>query len=173
MFSTGDDLEPQPDVRVVPLHSVENDPRGPLSHDEQHAWRSFVEGTQALLTFLDRELVEEADLALGEYMILESLAGHAVLRMTDLAGGGLASRSTISRQVSRLVDLGDVERIPDTSDARNRLVRITDAGREHLRRAASGHADRVRRHLLAHVDPRPGHIGDLDAFFRDIHRGLE
>ncbi|WP_299569156.1 MarR family winged helix-turn-helix transcriptional regulator [uncultured Williamsia sp.] len=171
MFSRGDDLEPQPDVRVVPLRSVENEPDGPLSDADQQAWRSFVEGTQALLTFLDRELVDETDLALGEYMILEALADQPVLRMTDLAGGGLASRSTISRQVSRLVDLGDVERIPDTSDARNRLVRITDAGRDHLRRAANGHAHRVRRHLFAHV--WQGHTADLDKFFRDIREGLE
>lgn len=173
MFSTGEDLPSQPDRPVVPLHAVGSERHPGLTDVEQRAWRSFVEGTQALLTSLDRALVEENDLALGEYMILESLADHPMLRMTDLAGGGLASRSTISRQVSRLVDLGDVERIPDTSDARNRLVRITDAGRDHLRRAAAGHADRVRRHLLAHVDRRPGHIGDLDAFFRDIREGLE
>ena len=172
MYSTGDDLQPQAGGRVYPLHAAGASDQS-LSPDEQRAWRSFVEGTQALLTHLDRELVDEADLGLGEYMILEALAAHPVLRMTDLAGGGLASRSTISRQVSRLVELGDVERISDTSDARNRLVRITDTGRAHLRRATGGHADRVRRHLLAHVDPRPGHIGDLDAFFRDIREGLQ
>jgi DNA-binding MarR family transcriptional regulator len=172
MFSTGDLDEPF-DARVVSLHPVRDEPVGPLKGDEQDAWRSFVEGTQALLTFLDRELVNEVDLALGEYMILEALADRPVLRMTDIAGGGLASRSTVSRQVSRLVEMGDVERLPDVSDARNRLVRITDAGREHLRRASTGHADRVRRHLLAHVDPRPGHLGDLRAFFDDVREGLE
>ncbi|WP_253646375.1 MarR family winged helix-turn-helix transcriptional regulator [Williamsia deligens] len=168
-----DDYPDSPAHPGSPLRSVgDRHDDAELGPDEQRAWRSFVEGTQALLTHLDRELVRDSDLGLGEYMVLEVLADHPMLRMTDLAGGALASRSTISRQVSRLVELGDVERVPDTNDARNRLVRITPAGREHLRRAAAGHAARVRRHLLGPLERSPGNLGDIETFFEDVRDGL-
>lgn len=124
-----------------------------LSETEQSAWRSFVDGSHELISALDRALTADAGLSFDEYRILVILSENETLRMSDLSRGGLASRSTVSRQVSRLVERGDVERLPDVNDARNRLVRISDLGRERLHEAAKDHVRLVRRYLFDHLTP--------------------
>ncbi|GGF18938.1 MarR family winged helix-turn-helix transcriptional regulator [Williamsia phyllosphaerae] len=124
-----------------------------LSATEQAAWRSFVDGSHELIGALDRALNADAGLSFEEYRILVILSENDTLRMSDLSRGGLASRSTVSRQVSRLVERGDVERLPDVNDARNRLVRISELGRERLHEAAKDHVRLVRRYMFDHLAP--------------------
>ncbi|MGU3291005.1 MarR family winged helix-turn-helix transcriptional regulator [Williamsia sp. M5A3_1d] len=160
-----------------PLHSVsperpeESDGDESMSQEEQRAWRAFVDGTHALLVTLDKALVCDADLALGEFLLLTALSETDAMRMSDLSSSGLGSRSTISRQVSRLVGIGDIARLPDSSDARNRLVSITDRGRDHLRTAEVDHSRRVRKHLLAHISS--DQLDELGSIFTRVREGLE
>ena len=69
----------------------------------------------------------------GSYAILGALYQSG----DDLRGGTLAERfgldkSTISRQLVQLDELGLIERVPDPQDGRARLIHITERGRARV-----------------------------------------
>jgi DNA-binding MarR family transcriptional regulator len=87
-------------------------------------------------------------------------AGYAVLvavRELSAAGGGARGgevsevlglhKSTTSRNLSTLEDLGLVERVADPDDARARQVRLTGAGAAALDRSFEGRRERLRSQL--------------------------
>ena len=87
-------------------------------------------------------------------------AGYAVLvAVRDLAAAGGGARggdisdvlglhkSTTSRNLTTLEELGLIERIPDPVDARARQVRLTTAGSEALDRTVVGRRERLRARL--------------------------
>ena len=87
-------------------------------------------------------------------------AGYVVLvAVRDLAatGGGARGsdisdvlglhKSTTSRNLTTLEELGLIERIPDPVDARARQVRLTTPGAEALERSMSGRRERLRARL--------------------------
>ena len=87
-------------------------------------------------------------------------AGYVVLvTVRDLAetnggarGGDISDvlglhKSTTSRNLTTLEDLGLVERIPDPADARARQVRLTTAGSAALDRTLAGRKERLRARL--------------------------
>ena len=87
-------------------------------------------------------------------------AGYAVLvavREMAASGGGARGgdisdvlglhKSTTSRNLTTLEELGLVERIPDPADARARQVRLTTAGSEALDRTVAGRKERLRARL--------------------------
>jgi DNA-binding MarR family transcriptional regulator len=104
-------------------------------------------------------------------------AGYAVLiAVRDLAeqhggarGGEVSEvlglhKSTTSRNLTTLEELGLVERVPDPDDARARQVRLTEDGRAALARSVSGRRERLRA-LLASWD-----AGDLAELARLLRR---
>ena len=87
-------------------------------------------------------------------------AGYAVLvtiRDLSASGGGVRGgevsdvlglhKSTTSRNLTTLEELGLVERIPDPDDARARQVRLTPQGAEALDRSVLGRRARLRAQL--------------------------
>lgn len=64
----------------------------------------------------------------AEQTIVAYLAEHPSIRSTDLAAAFSLNRSTVSRQLDRLVELGLVRQIPDAS-GRGRPLELTPAGR--------------------------------------------
>lgn len=103
-------------------------------------------------------------------------AGYAVLvAVRDLAAAGGGARggdisdvlglhkSTTSRNLTTLEDLGLIERIPDPDDARARQVRLTTAGAEALDRSVSGRRERLRARL---ADWEPRDVADLARLLR-------
>lgn len=89
-------------------------------------------------------------------------AGYAVLvAVRDLAAAGGGARggdisdvlglhkSTTSRNLTTLEELGLIERIPDPADARARQVRLTAAGSEALDRTVAGRRERLRARLAS------------------------
>ena len=87
-------------------------------------------------------------------------AGYAVLvAVRDLAAAGGGARggdisdvlglhkSTTSRNLTTLEELGLIERIPDPADARARQVRLTAAGTEALDRTVAGRKQRLQARL--------------------------
>ncbi len=71
-----------------------------------------------------------ADLEFGNYLLLLAIhdasgAGSDGVRATELADTFAVHKSTVSRGLATLEQLGLVERLPDPSDGRARLVRLT------------------------------------------------
>jgi DNA-binding MarR family transcriptional regulator len=63
---------------------------------------------------------------------LDSLATAGPLRISDLAEREAVSQPGMTSLVNRLEAAGQAERVPDPTDGRAALVRITDAGRALL-----------------------------------------
>ncbi|MBW0118051.1 MarR family winged helix-turn-helix transcriptional regulator [Pseudonocardia abyssalis] len=68
----------------------------------------------------------------GSYAVLLAIARMAPVRLVDLAEEFGLDKSTMSRQVSALLELGLVERRPDPSDGRAFLLELGDEGRARL-----------------------------------------
>jgi DNA-binding MarR family transcriptional regulator len=64
--------------------------------------------------------------------VLLVLARQEPLRMSELAEALWLDKSTATRQVNAVARLGLVERLPDPTDARARLVRLTGEGRSRV-----------------------------------------
>jgi len=109
---------------------------------------------------LDAELEREQGLPLTSYEVLISLADAPAgrLRMGELAGALLLSRSGLTRLVDRLERQGMVERERCEDDARGYFAVITEGGRRKLESARPAHRAGVREHFLGRLN-----AGDLDA----------
>jgi len=83
-----------------------------LTDTEQRAWRAYLDSTRLLLQALDRELVEDSALSLTDYELLVRLSEAPArrLRMRELANTALATRSGVTRAVTRLEEAGWVHR---------------------------------------------------------------
>jgi len=117
------------------------------------AWRAFLEAHAAVTRELDAELREERDLPLTWYDALVQLhEAGGELRMSDLAGRLLLSRSATTRFAQRLETAGLVVRTVARSDRRGRTVTITPLGVEKLRAAAVVHLHGIATHFACHID---------------------
>ncbi len=114
-------------------------------------WRLFLQQHNAVTRRLERDLQRESDLPLAWYDVLLQLAeaDGRRLRMADLAGRVLLSRSGLTRLVDRISDAGLVSREPFPGDARGTYCVLTDAGLRRLRDAAPVHLAGVRDYWLS------------------------
>jgi DNA-binding MarR family transcriptional regulator len=118
-------------------------------------WRSFLQAHARLFRRLDEELRAGHGISLPEYDALLQLAqapGRR-LRMSQLAGQVLLSKSGVTRMVDRLVADGLVERSQCSTDARGAEAVLTELGLDRFRVAARTHLDGVDRYFLTAVDP--------------------
>ena len=115
------------------------------------AWRSFLTAHARVTALLEAELEAERGLPLSWYDVLVQLqeAQDHRLRMTDLAGAVLLSKSGLTRLVDRMCEAGLVDRSADAEDRRGRWVSLTDAGHSRLRDAAQVHIRGVRQHFTS------------------------
>ena len=118
-------------------------------------WRLFLQAHSTLVERLERELREQRDLPLTWYEVLLHLAAapDGRLRMTDLAGSLLLSKSGVTRLVDRMEGAGLVARGTCDSDRRGSFAMLTDRGRALQRKAAPVHLRGVEEHFLAHLSP--------------------
>ena len=94
-------------------------------------------------------LVERADLSCCGMTVAQAATIEALAQEGDLRLGTLAQRlgidtSTLTRNVGRLKDLGLVHTIPDPTDRRATVARLTDDGRTAARRVARIDAEFAR-----------------------------
>jgi DNA-binding MarR family transcriptional regulator len=124
-----------------------------LTDVEMDAWQALLHAHHQITRTLDAELAEEHDLTLGEYDVLLRLvrAPDRSLRMTEIAQRILISPSGLTRVVDGLEQKGLVERRRDTDDARVVRARLTDAGREKVRKAARTHLRGIREHFTGRL----------------------
>ena len=115
----------------------------------------------------EADLLREQRMALNEYFTLMHLseAPQHRLRMSDLAGVGTLSLSGMTRIVSRLEELGLVQRERSANDGRGWHAVLTDDGLVRLRQAWPTHLGSVRRNLLGPLAPV-----DLTAFAEALRR---
>jgi DNA-binding MarR family transcriptional regulator len=91
------------------------------------------------------------DLSIAQARILQRV-GPDGTRVSDLAEQALVTKQTAGYLVEQLERTGYVERVPDPSDGRARLVRLT-ARAERLVPAANAEVQRTLDEWEAHVGP--------------------
>ncbi len=124
-----------------------------LSAEEQAAWRAYLGSSRLLAQALDHQLEAEAGLSITEYETLVRLseAPGRRMRMRELAGESVATRSGVTRTITRLEQAGWVRRVSCADDRRGMLAELTDAGAAALAAAAPGHVAAVRAHVFDHL----------------------
>ena len=102
---------------------------------------------------LEAELEAEAHVDMTTYDALLHVfeAGPPGIRMTDLSGRLVVSKSGLTSLVDRLEKRGLLERVPDPTDRRANRVAITEEGRQVFRAAAIVHLAGIARHFSARV----------------------
>lgn len=127
-----------------------------LDETEQRCWQHFLNTSARLLETLHRKLVDEHQLALYDFLVLDLLArspgGSA--RMRDLAHELVLRPSRVTQQISRLESQGLVQRRRSTNDGRGVVASITREGRARVRPAAKTYAQAVRELYLGPVSRR-------------------
>lgn len=98
------------------------------------------------------------------YPLVVLLSKDGAMRMSAIAAALSLDKSTVSRQVDAVVRIGLAERVPDPSDARARLVVLTEEGRAKV---AEQLADQARRWREALGGWNPEDVAELT---RLLHR---
>ncbi len=114
--------------------------------DRKTAWELYLQSQARLMQQLGHELDDAGKVPLSTYDVLVQLAEHGGrLRLRDLVDKVVLSQPGLSRKVARLEEEGLVQRLPDPTDGRGVLVKLTRAGRAALRTAAVVHIAGVER----------------------------
>lgn len=100
--------------------------------------RALAQGLDHLATWLRRQA--PATLSSSTITALDRLRVEGPLRVSELALREAITQPGVTLLVNRLADAGYAERVPDPTDRRAALVRITPAGQAAL---AERHAQRA------------------------------
>lgn len=121
-----------------------------LDARELAAWEGFLAVSAILDRRLDQQLKKDAGLSHSQYEVLVRLssAPDGELRMTELAGAALTSKSGLTYQVAQLEKAGLVRRGSYAGDERGVVATLTEEGWRRLRAAAAGHVAIVRELFL-------------------------
>jgi len=123
--------------------------------DQLAAWRLFLQTYRRVLDRLSGELEEQRGLPLTWYDVLIQLyrSPEHRLRMNDLAGSILLSKSGLTRLIDRMEKAGLVERASCPSDRRGSFAVLTPRGEEVFKGAAPIHLEGIARHFTDHLTP--------------------
>jgi DNA-binding MarR family transcriptional regulator len=121
-----------------------------LDAREARLWRSWLRLNQELLSRLEEQISRDGDLSGPDYAVLVPLsaAPDGMLRARELGREILWDRSRLSHHLGRMEKRGLVVREECAEDARGAMVRMTDAGRAAIKRAAPGHVAATRRYFF-------------------------
>ena len=116
------------------------------------AWRGYLQSHASIVRELDAELLAEHGMTTRDYEVLLYLAQaeNRKLPMSQLSERTMLTRSGITRLVDGLVDVGVIERVSCSEDARVSYAKLTDDGYEKLREAGCTHVKSIERLFLAH-----------------------
>jgi DNA-binding MarR family transcriptional regulator len=120
------------------------------------AWRGMLRLHATVTRELERRLLDERDMSLGQYGILITLVGapDRRLRMSELAERRLTHPSGVTRIVDQLERQGLVAREVDPSDGRSFHAVLTRRGLERLREAQLTHHAVARELYLGRLSQR-------------------
>lgn len=121
-----------------------------LNDDEMALWQAFLTAGALLDRRIEEQLKAESGLSHVQYEVLVRLsaAEGGELRMSELAADVLTTKSGLTYQITQLEKAGLVRRRSCAADVRGVYAVLTDAGRARLERAAPGHVEVVRAHLI-------------------------
>ena len=124
-----------------------------LDARELCAWQSFL-AVSAILNRLVEQQLKDSGLSHPQYEVLTRLsaAPNGELRMTELAGAALTTKSGLTYQIGQLEKAGLVRRRSCETDVRGVVAGLTEAGWEKLRATAPGHAALVRELFVDGLD---------------------
>lgn len=118
------------------------------------AWTTFLQAHASVLRRLETELLSETGMSIADFDVLVTLArSGGTLRMSDLAGRVVLSRSGMTRRVDRLEAAGLVERRECATDRRGAFAHLTDAGANRLRQVSPVHLRGIQRYFTGRLDP--------------------
>jgi DNA-binding MarR family transcriptional regulator len=119
-----------------------------------------------------RRLRQEAgaDLSPSLTSALASIDRHSPLTPSELAGHERVQRPTATRLLTRLTELGLVERAADPADRRSALISTSAAGRALLRRLRTRKNQYLAQHLAA---LEPDELATLDRAAAILERMLD
>lgn len=130
------------------------------------AGRLYLGSALALNELLDAALEQEVGIRLTWYHALAHLEDEPDgLRMNELAGRVLYSKSGFTRVVDRLEEAGLVRRIRPERDRRSVLVSLTKQGRRTLTAAQRHHHRAIEEHFSRHLEDR-----DIKALLRALEK---
>lgn len=126
-----------------------------MTDRELAAWMEYIEVAHLLERRIEEQLKAEGNLSHGQFEILAKLSampGHRI-RMTELAGGVVITKSALTYQIDLLAKRGLVAREACDSDDRGIFAVLTEEGMRCLERVAPGHVAVVRANLIDHLTP--------------------
>jgi DNA-binding MarR family transcriptional regulator len=125
----------------------------PQLRDRLEIWERLLRAHAAIVAELEKEMEREQRLPLRWYEVLLHLSRspEGRLRMQDLAGVVLQTRSGLSRLVDRMAEAGLVRRESCAADGRGVYAVLTEAGRARFRQAAPLHLRGIERLFARHL----------------------
>jgi DNA-binding MarR family transcriptional regulator len=103
------------------------------------------------------------ELDASAYPLLAHISMHPRTRGSDLAAHFGVGRATVSRQLSRLADLGLIHREVDPDDTRGQLITLTPDGEARFAAARKGRIDALGQALAAW---EPSDVAELATLLR-------
>jgi DNA-binding MarR family transcriptional regulator len=142
-----------------------------LTVEELTVWRMLQRAQVRITRHLETELLVAHDLPLASYEVLVQLAEapERRLRMNDLAGRVLLSRSGLTRLIDRLQRDALVSREACASDARGLFAVLTDLGAARLAEATPTYLRGIRSQFLDILGA--GEIGQVRAMLARLDIG--
>ena len=118
------------------------------------AWTRLLRAHAATTRLLSAQLHEEHGLTLNDYeaLLVLSRADEGRMKRIELARTLILTPSGVTRLLEGLEDAGLVERAACATDRRVTYAQLTDAGREKLHEASSGHITSIHALLEEHLD---------------------
>lgn len=124
-----------------------------LDEQQLRAWVGLIQLSARIVALSDGELRRRHGISGRDYELLHHLSGAPEgRRLRELAERIDDTSSCITHRINRLRSRGLVDKHPDPSDQRARLVRLTPSGRALLDAAAPDHVRRVRRWVIDPLD---------------------
>ena len=145
--------------------------RSSLSAGELSAWRSYISTTRALTAALDLDL-GEFGISLADYELLDGLAKapSGRMRMSELAGIALVSRSRLSHRMKVLEDAGWVERARCSEDKRGLFAVLTTKGKKLVAKIAPHYSRSIKERMIESLSTQE--LATLEKIFAKVRSGI-
>lgn len=143
-----------------------------LNESQARIWITFMQVQLRLSYEMNRQLLSDGQLQLGDYHVLSALsaAPDGRMQVSALATYVGWERSRMSHHVQRMADRGLVERAASPSDRRATDIQLTASGWAAVKSVAPRHVALVRR-LFFDGLPRelePGFQAALDGIYQTL-----